>query len=169
LPAYEQIASQLASGLNAGTPVVSTTLYDDWRGKSAQAQLYVGPTGQLNALPMGADYGDALSKDREDKTKYRKGETVQAEFWSSNPTANYITGNNFMSVEHNTTGSWQALVNDGDWDTTVRWRAEGKALVATLKWKIPLNIDAGEYRLIHLGLDPQGLKFSGASRSIQVK
>ena len=169
LPAYEQIASQLASGLNAGTPVVSTTPYDDWRGKSAEAQLYVGPTGPLPALPMGANYGDALAKDREDKTEYRKGETVQAEFWSSNPTANYVTGNNFMSVEHSTAGSWQALVNDGDWDTTVRWRAEGKALVATLKWQIPLNIDAGEYRLIHLGLDPQGLKFSGASRSIQVK
>ena len=60
-------------------------------------------------------------------------------------------------------------MRDADWDTTVRWRAEGEAFVATLKWQIPANIDAGEYRLIHLGLDPQGLKFSGASRSIQVK
>ena len=74
-----------------------------------------------------------------------------------------------MTVELKTAENWQALVNDGDWDTTVRWRTEGEALVATLKWQIPLHLKAGEYRLIHLGLDPQGLEFNGVSRSILVK
>ena len=172
LPAYEQIASQLANSINTGAVIDANTPYDDWRGKSAAAQLYVAPTGPLPAPPMGAKYGDTSSqvtKGGEAKLQYRKGETAQAEFWSSNPTANYVTGNNFMSVERKTQEGWQALIDDGDWDTTVRWRTEGEAFVATLTWQIPLNIEAGEYRLKHFGFNPQGQAFSGASHSIQVK
>ena len=169
LPAYEKIASELAGSLNTGSSTESSAPYDDWRGKSAEAQLYVAPTRPLPPLPKDASYGDTLTKNDATKTKYLRGETVQAEFWSSNPTANYATGNNYMTVERKTAENWQALVNDGDWDTTVRWRTEGEALVATLKWQIPLNLKAGEYRLVHLGLDPLGIEFNGVSRIILVK
>ena len=169
LPAYEQIASQLARSLNAGTTVASATPYDDWRGKSGQSRLF---SGAMSPPPIGANYGDALvvgSEDRDKRTEYQRGEIVQAEFWSSNPTANYVTGNNYLRVEQKTSAGWQTLVTDGDWNTTVRWRSKGESLVATLTWQIPTNIAAGEYRFMHLGLDPKGIEFSGISGAILVK
>ena len=166
LPAYQQIASRLASSLNTGKVVLSNTAYDDWRGKSTEASLYVAKN---TALPKGADYGDIFLKKWEERTAYNKGETVKAEFWSHNPTDNYRTGNNYLQVEHKTKEGWKTIATDGDWNTTVRWRPEGDSMVATLSWQIPTNIDAGEYRLMHLGYDPQGIEYQGTSRRINIK
>jgi neutral ceramidase len=166
LPAYQQIASRLASSLNTGKVVVSNTAYDDWRGKSTEASLYVAKS---TALPKGAYYGDIFFKKREERTAYSKGETVKAEFWSHNPSDNYRTGNNYLQVEYKTKEGWKTIATDGDWNTTVRWRAEGDSMVATLRWLTPKNIDAGEYRLMHLGYDPQGIEFQGISRLINIK
>ncbi len=169
LPAYQQIASQLARSLTAGTAVVSTAPYDDWRGKSGETPLY---NGAPSSPPIGSNYGDALvvdSEKRGKKTEYQRGEFAQAEFWSSNPTASYITGNNYLRVERKTSTGWQTVAIDGDWHTTVRWRSQGQSLVATLTWQIPTDIAAGEYRFMHLGIDPQGVGFSGVSSGIQVR
>ena len=64
---------------------------------------------------------------------------------------------------------WKTIATDGDWNTTVRWRFEGDSMVATLSWHIPTDIDAGEYRVIHLGYDPEGIEFRGVSRPINIK
>ena len=163
LPAYEQIASHLASALNSGSAIEPSAIYDDWRGKSFKTTLH---SGAMNTPPKDARYGDPLPSS---KTQYRKGETVVAEFWSNNPTDNYVTGNNYMQVESKTSTGWQTIATDSDWQTTVRWREDGGSFVAKLSWKTPTNMQAGEYRLTHQGYDSQGALFTGVSGIVQIK
>jgi neutral ceramidase len=120
----------------------------------------------MNTPPKDARYGDPLPSS---KTQYRKGETVVAEFWSNNPTDNYVTGNDYMQVESKTSTGWQTIATDSDWQTTVRWREEGGSFVAKLSWKTPTNMQAGEYRLTHQGYDSQGALFTGVSGIVQIK
>ena len=163
LAAYQQVASQLASALESGTAIETSISYDDWRGKSTEIPLPGSGTG---SLPTGTNKGDALPLV---KTQYQKGETVTAEFWSTNPSAHYTTGNNFLLVEYQTPTGWQAVANDGDWNTRVHWRVEDDALVAQLSWQVPASSDAGEYRLTHFGYDNSGAAFSGSSEPFLVK
>ena len=166
LPAFQQIASGLASSINTGKVIVSNTAYDDWRGKSTEASLYAVKN---TVLSKGVGYGDIFLKKKEERTTYKKGEIVEAEFWSHNPTDNYKTGNNYLQVEHKTKDGWKTIATDGDWNTTVRWRSEDDSMVATLSWHIPTDIKAGEYRVMHFGHDPKGIEFLGISRLINIK
>ena len=163
LAAYQQVASQLASALESGTTLTSDILYDDWRDKSVGQPLPVGPA---KPPPQGAHYGDALPLA---KTQYRGGETVVTDFWSSNPTAHYPTGDNYLSIEHKTIAGWQAVADDGDWSTRIHWRMEGGAYVAQISWEIPADTPAGEYRLTHSGHSDADGKFSGVSQQIYIE
>ena len=162
LPAYQQIVSYLASALEADSAVESNLAYDDWRGKSPETVLH---DGSVNPPQQGADYGDALP---ENNTQYRQGETVVAEFWSTNPSANYRTGNSYLQVQRKTAAGWQTIATDDNWNTTVRWRTEGESFVAVLSWTTSVDIEPGNYRLKHLGHDPHGVLFSGVSREITI-
>ena len=78
--------------------------------------------------------------------------------------ATQLTGaDNFMQVEHKTTAGWQAVADDGDWSTRVRWRTEGSTPVAQLSWDIPADTPAGDYRITHLGYDSSGERYRGES------
>jgi neutral ceramidase len=157
LPAYQQVASQLASALQSGATVTTKVRYDDWRGKSEGLPL---PIGVAASPPEGKRYGDALPLA---KAQYEKGETVLIEFWSTNPTAHYTTGNNFLAVERRTPSGWQVVADDGDWDTRVRWRLEDDAYIAQLSWDAPVDAPVGDYRIRHYGYDGAGDVFSGVS------
>ncbi len=163
LPAYQQVASQLASALQSGAAITSDVKYDDWRGKAVGKPLPISATGPP---PGGKRYGDALPLAR---TQYRKGETVVAEFWSANPTAHYTTGTNTLLVEHRAATDWQAVASDSDWSTRVRWRVEDDAYIAQLSWEVPLETRAGDYRLTHFGYDNTGKPFSGVSGVIRIE
>jgi len=163
LPAYQQIASQLADALESGDAVHSNVAYDDWRGKTVELPLH---DGNIKALPDGKQYGDALPLVQ---TQYKVGDTVTAEFWSANPTAHYITGNNFLLVEHKTKTGWQAMASDGDWNTRVRWRDQDDAWVVQLSWQIPAHTTAGQYRLGHYGYDIGGGSYSGESAVLTIR
>tara|TARA_R110002072_G_scaffold84388_19_gene191441 strand:+ start:11959 stop:13905 length:1947 start_codon:yes stop_codon:yes gene_type:complete len=158
LPAYQQVASELAAALQAGTRVANATAYDDWRGKSPGLPL---PAGTAATLAEGKDYGEPLLPLK--KTQYNKGDTVIVDFWSSNPTAHYTTGNTFMLVERRTPSGWQVVADDGDWSTRVRWRLQDDVYVAQLSWEIPADTRAGNYRITHKGFDNTGTAFSGVS------
>jgi neutral ceramidase len=166
LPAYQQIASDLASSLKAGTSVEQKTRYDDWRGKSVETPLYAAKNRKLESdIRFGNVYATAEDK----RTSYSRGEIVKAQFLSYNPTAFYRTGNNFLRVEQATLAGWKTVATDSGWNTTVRWRREEDAMIATLTWHIPKNIDAGKYRFLHLGYDSQGVEFQGYSRRFEIK
>ena len=163
LPAYQQVASQLASALQSGTTVTANVIYDDWRGKAVGKPLPIGAAGPP---PAGKRYGDGLPLAQ---AQYHKGETVIAEFWSTNPTAHYTTGDNFLLVEHRTAAGWQAVADDGDWSTRVRWRLEDDTYIAQLSWEVPPDASTGDYRLTHFGYDTAGKAFNGISEVIRIE
>lgn len=162
LPAYQQVVSQLANALETGSMVESAITYDDWRGKSQETLLQ----SPIATLPEGSNFGDPLPLQPSD---YKKGDTVVAEFWSSNPSANFRTGNNYMLVERKADGGWKVVATDSDWSTVVRWRTVKKSLVAELHWTVPSTITSGEYRISHRGYDPQGQAFEGTSATISIR
>ncbi len=166
LPAYQQIANGLASGIKAGSQTTSKTVYDDWRGKSFATSL---PGRENREIPEHVNYGDLYSKHRGHKPEYSGGETVAAEFWSSHPTDAFRTDVNYLRVEHKTNSGWKTVATDSDWSTKVRWRSENGAMVATLSWHIPTEVASGEYRLIHAGIDPHGAEFFGVSGEIRIE
>lgn len=163
LPAYQQVASQLAAALESGEPVAGDVAYDDWRGKSTEL-----------ALPVHADSGDHGDRAAGEAAssaceRCRPGDTVRVDFYSVDPAAHFTTGNNFLAVQRETGDGWRTVATDTDWSTRVRWRFDGGRAVATLEWDIPRDIPAGAYRLRHLGLDEQGRAFAGDSRVLTVE
>jgi neutral ceramidase len=162
LPAYQQIVSQLGRALETDSAVESNAAYDDWRGQSAEAELHTGETLQF---PEGKKAGDVLPLSN---THYQPGDIAIAEFWSSNPSRHYVTGNNFLLLERKTQASWQALATDSDWSTRVRWRGEARAFVAELSWVIPVDAKTGEYRFTHFGEHQSLGPYSGVSNSFYV-
>ena len=157
LPAYQQIVSQLAQALESGAPVVNDLPYDDWRGQSAGLAL---PVSATKPPPGGAGLGDALTPM---VSRYARGETVTARFWSANPTGNFPKRSNYLLVERKTPGGWRGVADDGDWTTWVRWQLDAQAYVAELSWAIPQSTPLGDYRVSHFGLDTTGSAFSGTS------
>ena len=162
LPAYQQIVSHLAEALENDRIIESAIRYDDWRGKSPESPL----NSTISPPPIGSRYGDPLPQQQ---IQFQQGDTVIAEFWSSNPNRNYRADNNYMLVERKVAGDWQTIASDSDWNTTVRWRADKKSLVAELSWTLPEGVTAGEYRISHLGYDPAGNQFRGISDPIKIK
>ena len=162
LPAYQQIVSHLAEALENDRIIESAIRYDDWRGKSPESPL----NSTISPPPIGSRYGDPLPQQQ---IQYQQGDTVIAEFWSSNPNRNYRADNNYMLVERKVAGDWQTIASDSDWNTTVRWRADKKSLVAELSWTLPEGVAAGEYRISHLGYDPAGNQFRGISDPIKIE
>jgi len=162
LPAYQQIVSQLAAALESGAPVASHIAYDDWRGKSLGLPL---PSGAGKPLPHGARFGELLTPMA---PRYRVGDTVTAKFWSTNPTAHFPKGTNYLLVERKTASGWSRVADDGDWTTRVRWQLEAGAYVAALSWAIPQDTPSGEYRLLHVGHDTRGVQFSGTSAPFEI-
>ena len=155
LPAYQQVASELASALQSGVMVSDEISYDDWRGKSHGQPL---PTGEAISPRTEAHYGDALISA---EAEYGRGETVEIDVLSVNPTAHFTTGNNYLLVEQKTPAGWRVVADDGDWSTRVHWRFEDDAYVAQLSWAIPLGAPAGDYRITHYGIDGAGNAFRG--------
>ena len=162
LPAYQQIASQLAAALELAAPLASGVSYDDWRGKSLGLPL---PVGSENSLPNGAQLGDAEAPLA---ASFRPGETIVARFWSANPTVNFPKGKNYLLVERKTAAGWQRVADDGDWSTRVRWQLKANAYVAELSWEVPQQTPPGEYRLSHFGFDAAGSAFSGTSSAFEI-
>lgn len=168
LPAYQQVAAQLAMALESNVEIVKDVVYDDWRGKSPHTALH---DGKALRLPEGVKFGDALPLE---KTTYSPGDVVTAEFWSDNPTANHRTGNNFLQVEQKQNDTWVSVANDGDWSTKIRWHSSdgSEALVAQVTWETGEHVRAGKYRIWHFGryasVDGTVHDFEGVSEPFQI-
>lgn len=163
LPAYQQVASQLAAALESGAGLAAPARYDDWRGRSVELVLPVRDGAAQH--PQGQP-GDALPLQRQ---RYQRGETVAVEFLSSDPSAFFVTGNNYMQVQGQVGDRWEVVATDADWATRVRWRFAGGRAVASLEWDIPGNTAPGVYRLVHQGFTPEGSPFQGVSESFSVR
>jgi neutral ceramidase len=162
LAAYLQITSRLAKALETNTAVNSDSIYDDWRGKSSEKSL---SRGDKTSLPEGLHYG---SPKAQNKTQYRPGDLVIANFWSTNPTENYPEVDNYLLVEKKTSNGWQAVATDGSWETTISWHLNKKSFVATAQWQTSPMIANGTYRLTHLHSDAIISEHSVESQTIYI-
>jgi len=162
LPAYQQVGSALARALEGNTGVPPAASYDDWRGKSAGRAL---PVGTTSSAPADARFGAALPME---KTRYWPGDTVVAEFISSNPTAHFPARTEFLSVERNPGNGWQTVATEANWSTRIRWREHETAYIARISWRIPDAAAQGEYRITHAGFGPNGKSFSGTSQTFRL-
>lgn len=163
LPAYRQVASELAAALEAGEELAAGVGYDDWRGRSGELALpfHEGASEHRRGRP-----GDVLTQP---EARYRPADTVVAEFLSADPAAHYVTNNNFMQVQRASGQQWQQVASDTDWSTRVRWRFPWGRAVAAVQWEIPAQAAGGRYRLVHRGQLPGGREFEGVSRPFTVQ
>jgi neutral ceramidase len=155
LPAYQQVAAELATALENTSLVMQTQVYDDWRGKSPTQQLYEASakgsedkSAQRPTAKITQDIAMAL-----DKKKYEKGDLITARFYSGNPTANYDREQIFMGLEMLQGTSWVEISNDYDWSTKIRWVQDDKSegLIARLSWQSAEDSQSGQYRIRHKG------------------
>jgi len=147
LPAYQQIASQLATALESGMPVTNDIVYDDWRGKSVATAVNDGANDGI--LEPHA-FGEALPLQQD---QFSSGEIIVAEFWSGNPSADHGAIPNFLTVELLHDGEWLAVARDSDWETKIMWRQNGAEdqLIARVVWETPIDLAQGTYRIRHFG------------------
>ena len=169
LPAYQQVAAQLATSLQQQTVINSPLAYDDWRGKSPMLKLH---DGSLNRLT------EATSLDRPlplEKKIYTRGDTVTTRFYSGNPTAHYNRDDYFMTVEMLQGQSWVKVADDHDWSTKIRWSKEKKSkpLIAELSWDTTDGPMVGQYRMKHTGfvtlLDGSTKPFEATSDTFTIR
>jgi neutral ceramidase len=155
LPAYQQVAAELAKALENTSAVTQTQVYDDWRGKSPTQQLYAAggkggedKSAQRPTAKITQDIAMAL-----DKKKYEKGDLITAGFYSGNPTASYDREQIFMGLEMLQGTSWVEIGNDYDWSTKIRWVQddESEGLIARLSWQSAADSQSGQYRIRHKG------------------
>jgi len=172
LPAYQQIAQQLATALDTDSVVISSARYDDWRGKSEAISL----PGKDNTKIKGETSNNSRERTHPlgspvalRDTKFKPGDTVEAQFLSTHPNLAYVTGNNFLTVEKKTESGWQFVASDADWYSRILWREDGDEFVASVRWSIPQGTSPGSYRILHQGLDADGSVFNGTSETIEVQ
>lgn len=163
LPAYQQVASQLAAALQADQNMAPQTGYDDWRGKSTEL-----------ALPYhrdAADHGDRKAGDVVlcVHSEYRPGDTVKAEFLSADPNRYFATGSNFLDVRRKAAANWQTVATDTDWSTKISWRFQDSRAIAMLEWNIPDSIEAGTYQIRHFGTDENNDAFIGMTEEFSIR
>lgn len=163
LPAYQQIASRLALALERGSAIEQAVTYDDWRGKTVGLPL---PVAEGVRLPENRQPGDVLAQPA---GPYHPGDTVAAEFVSTHPNAHFQTGFNYMTLEQQTGSTWQAIADDSDWSTRVRWQQKGDVMVARVSWVPPASSVGGTFRVVHSGLNEKGRAFSGTSGAFTVR
>ena len=151
LPAYQQVAAELATALKNKSEIISTLAYDDWRGKSPTQQLY--EASEEGKAGISAKHSPQEIAIPLEKKKYEKGDVITASFYSGNPTATYDREQIFMGVEMLQGTSWIEIGNDYDWSTKIRWGQddESEGLIAKLSWQSAKDSPSGQYRIRHKG------------------
>jgi len=125
--------------------------------------------------PLGIHFGQALTKPSK---QYRTGDVVSVKFQSGNPRNNRRLQGTFLTVDLQVNASsWKTVATDGDWNTKFTWKHStllSPESHAYIEWVIPADVQAGTYRVCHLGdrkSATSGFKvkpFKGCSDSFQV-
>lgn len=131
-----------------------------------------GLDGGADQLPDGKTFGLVI---QDAESRYEAGQTVEAAFWSANPNNGFEKGFPYLEVQRKTDGGWETVATDDAWATRYKWEPVAEqpgASRALLRWDIPANVPAGEYRLLHRGMarsEDGSLKpFEGLSRAFSV-
>ncbi len=144
LPALVQTAAQLATALRDGTDVARGTPPPDLSARTRPGRAPTRPD-----LAAGGSFGAVLAPPR---SRYRRGDTVRAEFVGAYPNNDLRRGASFLEVQGERDGSWVRVADDGDWATRFEWRRIGRrGSRVVVRWDVPADAAAGRYRLLYCG------------------
>lgn len=167
LPAIQQIATDLARSMRAGTPLDPGTSERDL-------------TGQIPASPLGnplvdtpaplRNFGDVLDEPLPD---YRVGQRVTVRFCGTNPNSDLRRGGTYLAVERQVGDRWVRVHDDGDWSTMIVFENLVTVTNALITWDIPEGTPTGDYRVVYTasgrGIDGQLFPVWGKSRAFAVR
>lgn len=165
LPAFQQVATELATAMHQRQPAPSR------QPPPAPPRRRRSRRRARPDQPVpGHRYGDVL---RSPGDRYEAGGVVSAVFVGAHPNNDLHRGETYLRVERETGDGWITVADDGDWSTTFRWcRARRGASTVTLSWTVPADTAPGRYRLRYLGdareRDGQLTAFSGVTESFEI-
>ncbi|XP_019186384.1 PREDICTED: neutral ceramidase-like [Ipomoea nil] len=152
LSAYIQEFNKLAKALATGQNItVKGPSPPDLL--SVQVSLLPPPSG--DHLPPGKHFGD-IKQDvvQPPGGSFKKGDRVNATFWSANPRNDLLTEGTYAVVETMKGQQWVAAYDDDDFSLFFKWKEESVGSLgssATIEWEIPEGVSPGVYRLRHFG------------------
>ncbi|MGP3966846.1 neutral/alkaline ceramidase [Streptomyces sp. 6N223] len=168
LPALQQTAAGLARAMAEGREVPTGPGSPDIADKALSFQ----PGVVWDTPPAGSDFGDVLT---EPEAAYAPGQRVTAVFAGAHPSNDPQRGGTYLLVQRRSGDgdAWEAVADDGDWSTVLRWAREGVAASrVTITWDVPEDAAPGTYRIRYTG-DAKALSgrlrgFSGTTRAFAV-
>lgn len=123
--------------------------------------------------PLYKKFGDVVTQP---SAEYSAGDTASATFWGAYPNNNLTVGTSesYLVIDKNVSGSWRPVFYDWDPSTRYIWKRNGLAYShVTIEWHIPKNIEAGQYRIRHIGYWKSGItgkisRYAGATGGFAV-
>ncbi|CAN8316998.1 unnamed protein product [Cochlearia groenlandica] len=150
LAAYIQEFKKLATALVKGQTLPRGPQPPDLLDK----QISLLSPVVVDSTPLGVRFGD-VKADVPPKSTFRRGQQVNATFWSGCPRNDLMTEGSFAVVE--TLGGeakWVPVYDDDDFSLMFKWSRPAKLSPesqATVEWRIPESAVAGVYRIRHYG------------------
>lgn len=171
LTAYIQEFKKLATALVNGQTLPSGPQPPDLLDK----QISLLAPVVVDSTPLGVGFGD-VKADVPPKSTFRRGQQVNATFWSGCPRNDLMTEGSFAVVETlRDGGKWVPVYDDDDFSVKFKWSRQVKLSPesqATVEWRIPESAVAGVYRLRHYGASKSLFgsitSFSGSSSAFVV-
>jgi neutral ceramidase len=112
-------------------------------------QIDLQPGVVFDDKPIWQQFGDVYQNVN---PHYAPGDTAQVVFWGGHPKNNYRTQDSFLEVQRLENDQWNTIRRDRDWDTEYHWQRKGVAYsLITIVWRIPGDMPAGQYRIVHHG------------------
>ncbi|CAH8265123.1 unnamed protein product [Arabidopsis lyrata] len=129
----------------------------------------------VDSTPLGVKFGD-VKADVPPKSTFRRGQQVNATFWSGCPRNDLMTEGSFAVVETlREGGKWVPVYDDDDFSLKFKWSRPAKLSSesqATIEWRVPESAVAGVYRIRHYGASKSLFgsisSFSGSSSAFVV-
>eukprot|EP01094_Clydonella_sp_ATCC50884_P026865 TRINITY_DN7502_c0_g2_i1.p1 TRINITY_DN7502_c0_g2~~TRINITY_DN7502_c0_g2_i1.p1 ORF type:complete len:743 (-),score=213.42 TRINITY_DN7502_c0_g2_i1:173-2401(-) len=146
LPAYLQIFTTIATSM-----AQNTSLPPGPNPPTGNFSLRLFPEWPKDTTPNGISFGQVL---QDVQSSYTGDQIAQVQFQGANPRNNYRIGSTFLTVEfQNSTGGWQVMLTDADWETIFHWErgADEHDSIITLKWLLSDDVPHGTYRMRYFG------------------
>lgn len=171
LSAYIQEFKKLAKAMATGEKVPARGLSPPDLS-SVQLSLLLPPLG--DTPPPGINFGDMKEDVALPESKaFKRGDRVNATFWSADPRHDLLTEGTFAVVEKLEVERWIPVHDDDDFCLFFKWKSEDYGYgSATIEWEVPEEAKPGIYRLRHYGSSQKIFSpteyFTGASSAFSV-
>ena len=169
LAGYQQEFTKLARAIKQNTEVESGPALRQLGDQQLTFQTGV----VLDNTPIFTAFGDVH---QDVKTSYNRGDTAFVSFWTGHPKNDLKTQSSYLEVQQKVAGGWQKVADDNDWQTFYQWKRIDPvwgSSRAEISWNIPLDVQTGEYRIVHYGAYKNGWTgnihhFTGTSRTFSL-